>query len=100
MRNYLSTHKKYIDFFKHSNCPDEEFFHTLFMNSPYKNQREDSLHYIDMAGCKNSPRILTVADIDKLKCSNKLMGRKFDIGVDYEIIQTLNSLFQTSDLRS
>ncbi len=76
---YCKEHKEYLNFYKNCATPDESFFHTLVFNSPYKNNVSNYLHYIDWLGCKNSPRILTIKDFDKIKKSNYLMARKFDI---------------------
>ena len=45
--DYLDKHPEYYQFYNHCNCPDESFFHTLVMNSPYATKRKDYLHYVD-----------------------------------------------------
>lgn len=86
---YLQNHHNYISYFKHCSTPDESFFQTLVMNSPYKDKREDYLHYIDWSEDKSSPKILTMNDIEKLKHSGKLMARKFDIAFDRRVVEEL-----------
>lgn len=83
---YLQNHNDYIRYFIHCSTPDESFFQTLVMNSPYKNKRREYLHYVDWSEEKSSPKTLTLRDIDNLKCSNRLMARKFDIKFDREIL--------------
>ena len=83
---YLRNHHYYISYFKHCSTPDESFFQTLVMNSPYKDKRKDYLHYIDWSEGKSSPKTLTMEDVEKLKNSDKLMARKFDIKFDREIL--------------
>lgn len=73
----------------HCSTPDESFFQTLVMNSPYKDKRVDYLHYVDWSEDKSSPKILTMKDIEKLKHSGKLMARKFDIALDGKIVEEL-----------
>lgn len=73
--------------------PDESFFQTLFMMSPYKETRHNYLHYVDWTSqdgkVKNSPNTLTIADYGAMKNSGYLMARKFDTDVDKVIIEKL-----------
>ncbi len=87
---YCDEHKEYFDFYKNCVVPDESFFHTLVLNSPYSNNRKEYLHYIDWSEKKNSPKTLTMKDFDKIKQSNYLIARKFDTDVDEEIINKFN----------
>ena len=86
---YLNQHSEYIKYFHHCQNPDESFFHTLFMNSPYREKRLDFLHYVDWSEGGNSPKTLTMTDYDKLKYSQYMMDRKFDLNVDSRIIRKL-----------
>lgn len=89
----MSDNPWYEEGYKSSLTPDESFFQTLFMMSPYKNTRHDYLHYIDWSERpgkpRNSPNTLTLADYDKMKESGYLMARKFDTNVDKNIIEKL-----------
>lgn len=91
--SYLSDNPWYEEGYKSSLTPDESFFQTLLMASPYKNTRHDYLHYIDWSEKpgkpRNSPNTLTLADYDKMKESGYLMARKFDMDVDKGIIYKL-----------
>lgn len=86
---YIDKYPKYIRLFKHSLCPDECFFQTLIMNSPYANFVLPYLHFIKWEHGASSPKILTINDFEDLKDSKKLIARKFDIDVDSEIIEKL-----------
>lgn len=86
---YLNKNPEYFQFFENCNCPDESFFQTLVMNSPYASLRKDYLHFIDWAGQKNHPKVLTIDDYHRLIESEKLMARKFDFDVDQQIIKEL-----------
>lgn len=86
MENYLKAHPEYIRFYRNVNCPDENFFQTLVMNSPYKDKREDYLHYVDWSKSGNNPKVLKIEDLENLMASDKLMARKFDVDVDRNII--------------
>lgn len=76
--NYENYHKEYIDYYKHCSTPDESYFHTLVMNSPFANQRKNYLHYIVWEENSNSPKILKMNDIYEICNSEFLMARKFD----------------------
>ena len=91
IRKYCDEHNEYFNFYKNCATPDESFFHTLVLNSPYKEEREDYLHYVDWTGCKNSPRILTIKDLDNITKKKSLMARKFDMNVDETIIKRIES---------
>lgn len=78
LEEYIKNHQEFIEFYRHTNCPDESFFQTLLMNSPYKDRRQDYLHYIDWSSGGNSPKNLDVSDIDRMMKSGKLMARKFE----------------------
>lgn len=92
MESYLKSYPEYIRFYRNVNCPDESFFQTLVMNSPYKAKREDYLHYVDWSEGGNSPKTLMIDDYEKLKASDKLMARKFDIEVVHRIIDEINGV--------
>lgn len=87
--DYLRETPQYIEFFKKTSCPDESFFQTAFMNSPFKEKRKEYLHYIDWTEGKNSPKNLTVDDFDKIIQSGKFMARKIDN--DFELIDKLEA---------
>ena len=94
MDNYLKGHPEYIRFYRNVNCPDEGFFQTLVMNGPYKDKREDYLHYVDWSRGGNSPKTLTIDDYKRISDSDKLMARKFDIEADRTIIDEINGVIK------
>lgn len=87
--DYLDEHPEYGTFFEYSLCPDECFFQTLVMNSPFASSVKPYLHYIKWEKGKSSPKTLTESDYQEIMDSSKLMARKFDINVDNEIINKL-----------
>lgn len=87
--NFLENYPEYIKLFKHSLCPDECFFQTLVMNSPYANNVKPYLHYVKWEKGMSSPKTLTTIDYEELKKTEKIIARKFDIDVDSEIIERL-----------
>lgn len=88
---YLTENPWYEEGYRKSLTPDESFFQSLLMISPYKNTRHDYLHYIDWSEEKNSPKTLIYSDYEKIKKSGYLMARKFDINIDSKILLILAS---------
>lgn len=89
MMDYLTNHPQYYSFFKKSCCPDESFFQTLLMNSPFADTRCEYLHYIDWTGCSNSPNVLHMRDYTSVKNSSALMARKCDMRNDGGLVEKL-----------
>ena len=84
---------RYIKDFKYTACPDEHFFQTIVMNSKYKvSVINNNLRYIDWSEGNNSPKTLSIKDINQILKSDKLIARKFDIDIDKEILQTLTNI--------
>ena len=88
--DYIKQKPEFLAFYKNAIVPDESFFHTLVMNSPYAKNRCDALHYIDWSIGGNSPKTLTITDLTALEESDKLMARKFDIDQDKKILEILS----------
>lgn len=83
---YLNTNEEFTRFFKYVHVPDEIFFQTLIMNSPYKERVANiSLTYIDWDRVEK-PTIFREADFDLLISRENLFARKFDENIDLEII--------------
>lgn len=95
---YLRANPLYIKFYEHCLVPDESFFHTLFMNSPYSSNREDYLHYIEWEPGKNSPKTFSDNDIKKITSSNYLMARKFDEKQDARVIPHIHRLISNAEV--
>ena len=86
---YVKKKPEFLSFYENAIVPDESFFCTLVMNSPYAKNRTESLHYIDWSASGNNPKILTMADLPVLQKTAKLMARKFDICIDSSIFSSL-----------
>jgi Core-2/I-Branching enzyme len=93
---YILQHVKentdYNRFFKRVTCADELFFHTIILNSPFKeNVINNSFHYIDWTNCVSSPNVLKKTDFEKIIASNKLFCRKLALPESNELIEKLNN---------
>jgi hypothetical protein len=70
--------------------PDESFFQTVIMNSPYRNSviNNDRRH-IEWRRGPEHPRIWRHEDLNELLSSNAFFARKFNADVDDRIIRAL-----------
>ena len=86
-----------VDYFDHSLTPDECFFQSVFMASPYKDKRKDKVVFLEWAADRNHPRVFRTEDYDLLqKQEDKLFARKFDITIDNIIIEMLTEKLNIS----
>lgn len=90
MVEFLDNNPWYYEYFKDTYTPDEWFFHTLIMNSPYKSAIvKDNLLYLRMGEKlreRNSPVCLTEKDIPHMLTSGKFFARKFDVVIDERVV--------------
>lgn len=88
--NYIEENPWIFKDFKYTLTPDEHFFQMLICNSPYKEKIvNNNLRYIDWSLGGNSPKVLTMTDLDMLTNSEKLWARKFDTQKDRELLYKL-----------
>jgi Core-2/I-Branching enzyme len=95
--DYNAGHPGYTRFMKRCNFTDEMFFQTILLNSPFKNDCiNDNLRFIDwdenVVKKIKSPKILTIKDKETIQHSKALFARKFDITIDKNILDVLDSL--------
>lgn len=91
--DYLENNKEYIEFFRHSLCSDEIFFHTIILNSKFKeNVVNENLRYIDWKNSlTGSPKNLEFLDLQKAVKSNNVFARKVvDLNLYKNIISIVN----------
>ncbi len=100
--DYVTEHPDLLRFFSYVSIPEEIFFATILMNMPgYSGTlKNTSLRFVawDEAENKSSPPILTVKHQEKLLNARRqediLFARKFDEGVDAEIMDFLDRFTQ------
>ncbi|WP_207512767.1 beta-1,6-N-acetylglucosaminyltransferase [Longitalea luteola] len=86
---FLRSNRLYEEFFQTCLNPDEIFFNTLVLNSPFKEKTvNNNLKYIVWTGGPH-PRILTMYDWEPIMQSENLWARKFD---DVESASILDQL--------
>ena len=90
---FVKEHPKVRRFAKYTWAPDEYLIPTIIMNSPFRETViPENYRYIDWSQGGANPKILTVADFDALKKTDKLLARKFDIKVDTVILDMLDEI--------
>ncbi|MDA8388828.1 MAG: hypothetical protein M0Z58_09235 [Nitrospiraceae bacterium] len=89
--DYLENNPWYYKAFRDALAPDEYFFQTIIMNSPYASGSVcNNLTYLRFGETfldNNHPRTLTVKDISGIEKSDKFFARKFDETVDNNVIE-------------
>ena len=78
---YINEHPEVSIFYKNTLCPDESFFQTMVMNSPFAKHIKPNLVYIDWSEGKSSPKVLTELDFEIVMCSDKMVARKIDSAI-------------------
>jgi len=100
VRNLIKQNPSFFNFFKHVFAPEEIFFQTVILNSPFKDSViNNDLRYIDWPDKNPShPKILCKEDFEKLLRSSSLFARKFDITVDADILDMIDKRICESDI--
>jgi hypothetical protein len=92
MHKFIQQNPGFVDFFKRVEAPDEIFFQTIILNSPFRDTTvNDNLRYIDWKEPNGaSPSILCKYDFTRIAKSHKLFARKFDPSVDADILDMID----------
>ena len=91
--DYAVRNPKFINFFRYAYIPDELFFQTVILNSPFASQVSGNYRrYIEWDGIK--PRVFTLDDLPKLTSASGqlLFARKFamETPADVELLDRLD----------
>jgi hypothetical protein len=82
--------RRYLEFLRHTQTPDEFFFQNLILNAPFPDRLADgNRHFTAWSGTSPSPETLTMAMADQLLASPMWYARKFDETVDREVLELL-----------
>lgn len=98
LAKYIVDYEKVIKkHFKHTFCADEVFLQTIVYNSDFrshlfnpKDKEPTSRRLIDWN--RGNPYVFRIEDMDMIKDSNCLFGRKFDNEVDADIINEIDKM--------
>lgn len=92
--DYLASHADYEAFYRSALVPDESFYQTLVMNSPYAETVMPSITFVNWGNGRNSPEVLTRGDFDELVgLDKKYLARKFDYRDSATLISSLLSWY-------
>lgn len=94
IHSFARANPGFVNFFKYVEVPDELFFQTIVMNSPFRGDVvNEDLRFIEWRDERSaSPAVLTASDFDKIVSSPDLLfARKFDVTVDAEILDAIDS---------
>jgi hypothetical protein len=90
VHSFALANPRTMRFFEHVLIPDELFFQTVVLNSPFaESVVNDHLRYVDWS-VDPGPAILRTSDLDAIVASGKLFARKFDTAVDPVILDLLD----------
>ena len=82
--------RRYLDFLRHTQTPDEFFFQNLILRAPFPDRLADSnRHFTAWSGTSASPETVTMAMADQLLASPMWYARKFDETVDRDVLELL-----------
>lgn len=88
---FLNENEWYYKYFENTLVPDESFFNTLILNSPFKDKVvNDNLYFLNWGQTlsnRNSPEYLTSRDISFIENSNCFFARKFDENFDTPVVE-------------
>jgi hypothetical protein len=89
---FVRDRPDYVRFFRRVLVPDEMFFHSIVMNSRFRDRVDGNpLRFVDWDDDGDHPKVLTSDDVERLMATPDLFGRKFDPGVDEEVLDLIDA---------
>jgi hypothetical protein len=89
--DYIESNPKLQRFLKYTWGSDEFIFQTVIMNSHWKDSVvNNNYRYIDWSGGGSHPKLLTTGDYEKIITTDNILGRKFNMQVDENILNLLD----------
>ncbi len=90
------TDRALMRFLKYTWAPDEFAIPSMIMNSPFAVKTiNDNYRYIDWSEGNVHPKILGVADFEKMVESKMFFARKFDMDVDSKVLDKIDQYART-----
>ena len=86
----LASHYRSLD--PYTIIPEESYYQTVFCNAPHLKVSQGHLRYIDWSSKGSHPKTLGMSDLPRIKASPAHFARKFDIDVDYEILNEIDTI--------
>jgi hypothetical protein len=95
VHDFVQRHPAFVNYFRHAHIPDEIFFQTILLNSPFKDTLvNDDLRFAYWpANDAGSPAVLLTDDFQRLLAArpSALFARKFDTTQDARILDTIDA---------
>lgn len=91
--DFVTNNPEFLHFFRYTFIPDELFFQTLLLNSPFRKEVvNDGLRYVDFSRANPTPpAVLLKQDFEFLRNgTDALFARKFDMNRDSEILDLID----------
>jgi len=85
-KNALTSH------YRHRIFADESYFQTILANAPHLNLKNDDYRYVDWSTQGAHPKTMVMEDLPNLLSSSCHFARKFDIDVDSNILDQLDTI--------
>lgn len=91
--------RRLLDYFRYVNLPDEGYFQTVLLNSPFRATLvNESLHFICWQAGHYHPAPFSPADFKEMIASGKLFARKFELPADAALLDRIDEhLDRTED---
>ncbi len=92
IHKFIHNNRRFVNFFRFVDVPDEVIFQTILINSPLAvNIVNDDLRFINWKDINaGSPAVFVKNDFESLASSSKLFARKFDVNVDPEVLDLID----------
>ncbi len=96
--NFLSHRPDIVHRYRNSFIPSESIYHSILFNAPELNISNSNLRFILWEDeWSASPKTLTLSDLPAIIASPAFFARKFDMGVDSEVIDEIEDRFSSSN---
>ena len=94
INDFVKQNPKFVNRFNYTYCPDELFYQILIVNSPFKDKIINTrLTYVEWSNLNAlHPKILEKNDFDKIRDSENLFARKFDMTIDPDILDMIDKM--------
>ncbi|AFZ60489.1 hypothetical protein H6G54_15035 [Anabaena cylindrica FACHB-243] len=90
--NFHSQKTALASHYRHRMFADESYFQTILANAPHLNLKNDDYRYVDWSTQGAHPKIMVMEDLPNLLTSSCHFARKFDLDVDSNILEQLDTI--------
>jgi hypothetical protein len=88
---FVQYNPLYVEYFEHTLIPDEIFFNTIVLNSPFKGSViNDNLKFLKFEDGASHPKTFRKNDFKAIINSKKMWARKFNMTIDTSILDKID----------